>query len=53
MNESALESQEGAMTWKAKEEDTGNEDDKQALDDIGHNADLYISRSSQVVVQDF
>ena len=36
---------------KTKEEETGNEDDKQALDDIGyHNEDLYIS--IQVVAQD-
>ena len=32
-----------SLTRKAKKEETGNEDDKQALDDIGYIADLYIS----------
>ena len=48
MRESALESQEEVidilLVWKAKEEETGNEDN------IGYNADLYIF--NQVAVQD-
>ena len=50
MSESVLESQDEAITRNPKREETENDDDKQALDDIGYNADLYIS--NQVVVQD-
>ena len=31
-----LKSQEEAITRKVKKEDTGDEDDKEALDDIGY-----------------
>ena len=44
MSESVMESQDEAITRKPEGEKTGMGDDKQAaLDDIGCNADVYIS----------
>ena len=44
LSESIMECQHKAILGKPDDEDTGMDDDKQAaLDDIGYNADLYIS----------
>ena len=51
MSEAVLESQDDVITRKPKRQETGSDDDKQALDDIGYNADLYIS--NLVVVQNY
>ena len=45
-----LESQDEIVTRKPKRQETESDDNNQALDDIGYDADLYIS--NQVVVQD-
>ena len=50
MNEAVLESQDEIITRKPKRQETESDDNNQALDDIGYDADLYIS--NQVVVQD-
>ena len=48
MRESVLESQKEDVIWNAKEEETGNEGHKEALNDIvvGYNADLCISNQA-------
>ena len=53
MSESALETQDEAITRKPEAEQTGNDVDNQAaLDDIGYDADLGFYNFNQVVVQD-
>ena len=47
LSESLMERQDEAMLRKPEGEDTGMDDDKQAaLNDIGYNADLYISNQA-------
>ena len=46
----ALKSQDEAITRNRKRQETESDDDNQALDDVGYNADLYIS--NQVVKSD-
>ena len=51
MSESTMESQDERITRKVEGVEIGLEDDNQAaLDDVGYNADLYIS--DQAVVPD-
>ena len=48
MSESVLESQDEVITRKAKEEETENDDDRQALGDIG-----YIMRTCMFLIKYF
>ena len=48
MSLSVLETQGEVITRKTMEEEIRNEEDKQALDDLGYNVDLYLYISNQL-----
>ena len=50
MSEFVLDSQKEDVTRKAEEEETGDEGHEEALNDVGYNAELYIS--NQAAFQD-